>query len=168
MRVLVAVASRHGATREIADEIRTVLEAEGLDASVADVSPTMPLAGYDAVVLGSGVYAGHWLAPAKRFAAANRVPLRELPVWLFSSGPLGDPSEPEKDPVDVDAIDDQLSPIDHRVFAGKLDRSGLGFTERAIVGALGVADGDYRPWDEIRDWAEGIAAHVSQLAAIVG
>lgn len=168
MKVLIAVASRHGATREIADEIQTILEAEGFAADVVDVASDTPLDGYDAVVLGSAVYSGRWLTSATRFAAANRMRLRELPVWLFSSGPLGEPPEPDDNPVDVDDIDDQLHPVDDRVFAGRLDRSDLGFAERAMVGALGVLDGDYRQWDEIVDWAEGIAAHLAEMVAVVG
>lgn len=163
MRVLIAVASRHGATREIADEIKTALEAEGLTVDVVDAASDTALETYDAVVLGSAVYAGRWLTPATRFVTTNRVALRELPVWLFSSGPLGTPAEPDEDPVDLDALDDELHPVDDRLFTGKLDRSVLGAAERAVVGALGVPDGDYRQWDEIRDWAEGIAAHLRQM-----
>ena len=68
--------------------------------------------GYDAVVLGSAVYAGHWLQDAKdlaeRVAAQRPRPL----VWLFSSGPIGDPPKPEEEPVDITAIADATSPRD--------------------------------------------------------
>ena len=162
MRALVAVASKHGATREIAEEIRVVLESGGLDADIVDAGPEIGVDGYDAVIVGSAVYAGHWLKDAKRFVEANQAGLIERPVWIFSSGPLGDPPEPEEDPVDVSEIDERVLPVDHRVFAGKLDRDDLGFAERAIIRALGVPDGDYREWQDIRDWAEGIVSHLEQ------
>ena len=35
--------------------------------------------------------------------------------------------------------------------------SGLGFAERAMVAAVKVPEGDFRPWVEIEAWATGIA-----------
>ena len=51
---------------------------------------------------------------------------------------------------------------EHRVFAGKLDRSRLGFFEKAVVIALRAPEGDFRDWDEIRDWASSIASSLQQ------
>lgn len=162
MRALIAVASKHGATREIAEEIKIVLESEGLETDLVDAGAEVEIEGYDAVILGSAVYAGHWLKDAKQLVETNQARLVERPVWIFSSGPLGDPPEPEEDPVDVREIEERTRPVDHRVFTGKLDREALGFAERAIVRALGVAEGDYRDWQDIRDWAEGIVSHLAQ------
>jgi len=49
--------------------------------------------GFDAVVLGSAVYAGHWLKPARELVDRSRDALAARPVWLFSSGPIGDPPQ---------------------------------------------------------------------------
>jgi menaquinone-dependent protoporphyrinogen oxidase len=49
---------------------------------------------------------------------------------------------------------------DHRVFAGKLEKEGLGLAERAIVAAVRAEEGDFRPWAEIDAWAAGIAAEL--------
>jgi len=78
-------------------------------------------------------------------------------VWLFSSGPVGDPPKPEEDPVDVADLVALTDAREHRVFAGKLVRRQLSFPERAIVAALRVPEGDFRDWTEIRRWAAGIA-----------
>ena len=64
---------------------------------------------YDAVIIGSAVYTGHWLAPAKDLVYRYLDVLASRPVWLFSSGPVGDPSGKlsqamRKDPVDVAAL----------------------------------------------------------------
>ena len=40
---------------------------------------------------------------------------------------------------------------------GALDRRDLGIAERTMVRIVGPADGDYRPWAEIAEWAEEIA-----------
>jgi menaquinone-dependent protoporphyrinogen oxidase len=78
-------------------------------------------------------------------------------VWLFSSGPVGDPPKPEEDPVDVAELVAASGAREHRVFAGTLVRRQLSFPERAIVSALRVPEGDFRDWAEITRWAAEIA-----------
>jgi menaquinone-dependent protoporphyrinogen oxidase len=78
-------------------------------------------------------------------------------VWLFSSGPVGDPPKPEEDPVDVADLLAASDAREHRIFAGKLVRRQLSFPERAIVSALRVPEGDFRNWTEIRQWAADMA-----------
>ena len=80
MKVLVTAASKHGATAEIAGVIRAVLEKEDLDVDLIAPDEVEQVVGYDAVVLGSGVYAGHWLKPAKEFVAGPPVRERDLRV----------------------------------------------------------------------------------------
>jgi menaquinone-dependent protoporphyrinogen oxidase len=78
-------------------------------------------------------------------------------VWLFSSGPVGDPPKPEEDPVDVADIVKTTKARDHHVFAGTIVKKQLSFGEKAIVLALRVPEGDFRDWAEIKGWASGIA-----------
>ncbi|MGA7272052.1 MAG: flavodoxin domain-containing protein [Acidimicrobiia bacterium] len=162
--VLVAAASKHGSTAEIAERIGQVLSDRGLNVTVTAPEAVGALDGFRAVVLGSGVYAGHWLKEAKELA--NRIALFEPApeVWLFSSGPLGDPPKPEEDPVDVADIEEATSAREHAVFAGKIDKSKLGFGERAIMVAVRAPEGDFRDWDEIAVWAEGIATALTSQA----
>ena len=81
------------------------------------------------------------------------------PVWLFSSGPLGEPPRPTEDEaVDVAGIVAATGAREHRLFAGRLDRHLLSFRERAVVRAVRAAEGDFRDWDEIDGWADTIAA----------
>ena len=80
-----------------------------------------------------------------------------IPVWLFSTGPIGDPLKPEGLPVDVTPMLKQSGAREHRIFGGRLDKGDLGFGEKAVVRLVGAAEGDYRPWAEIEAWAEEIA-----------
>ena len=150
MKVLVTAATKYGATGEIARAIGEVLREHGLDSTVGPPEDATTVDGYDAVVLGSAVYAGHWLKPARELVDRSRDALAARPVWLFSSGPVGDPPKPEEDPVDVAEMVAATGARDHRVFAGKLVRKQLGFGDKAIAVALRVPDGDFRDWAEIK------------------
>jgi menaquinone-dependent protoporphyrinogen oxidase len=157
MRVLVTAASKYGATAEIAAAIAEELDKHGLEATVLPPEEVNGVDGYDAVVVGSAVYAGHWLKPARELVERHADALAGRPVWLFSSGPVGDPPKPQEDPVDVADLLAATGAREHRVFAGKLVRKQLSFPERAIVSALRVPEGDFRDWTEIHQWAAGIA-----------
>ncbi len=157
MRVLVTAASKHGATFDIATAIGGELTRAGIEATVEQPEKVHSVEGYDGVVVGSGIYAGRWLGAAKKFIDRNATDLAARPVWLFSSGPLGQPLNREEDPVDAARIASRLGARSHRLFGGQLDRSHLGLAERAMVGLVKAPDGDYRPWDEIRSWSAGIA-----------
>ena len=66
-KVLVAYASKYGATAQIAERIALRLKKAGLNASVQPVNEVKELSGFDAVLLGSGVYAGSWIKAAADF-----------------------------------------------------------------------------------------------------
>jgi menaquinone-dependent protoporphyrinogen oxidase len=157
MKVLVTAASKYGSTSEIAQAIGDELRNQGLNAEVLSPEDVTSLSGFDAVVLGSAVYAGRWRKPAREIVSRLGDSLRRCPVWLFSSGPIGDPPKPQEDPVDVRSVLNATGARDHRVFAGKLDRDRLNFLEKAVVVALRAPDGDFRDWDAIRGWARQIA-----------
>jgi menaquinone-dependent protoporphyrinogen oxidase len=113
---------------------------------------------HDVVVLGSGVYAGHWLKQARDYVDAHQATLQERSVWLFSSGPVGDPPEPLEDPADLPELLDKTQARGHQLFAGKVDRSRVRFAERAILAALRVPDGDFRDMEAVRAWALSLLA----------
>lgn len=157
MKVLVTAATKHGATWEIAEAIGAVLREEGLDARVLAPEDVASVDGYDAVVLGSAVYAARWLRPARELVQRAADDFAERQVWLFSSGPIGDPPKPQEDPEDIPDIMQATGARGHRLFAGRLARSRLTFLERTMAVAMRVPDGDYRDWAGIRRWAMGIA-----------
>ena len=165
MKVLVSAASRHGATSEIASAIADALVAEGIDAEVRQPQEVASLAAYDGIVLGSGVYAGRWLAPAKQLIERESATLATKTVWLFSSGPLGDPLKPEQDPEDVELLLKRTHALGHRTFAGKIDKRQLGIAEKTIFAVVRAPEGDFRPWPAITEWASHIAAAMRARAA---
>jgi len=157
MRVLVAAASKHGSTHEMAEAIGEAIARTGAQVTVARLEDGPDLSGYDAVVLGSAVYVGHWVEQARRFVEDHHLELADRPVWLFSSGPVGAPLKPDDvHAVDAAGIVEATGAREHRLFAGRLDPSRLGFGERALMRAVRAAEGDYREWDEIRGWATDI------------
>ena len=158
MNVIIVVGSKHGSTRAIAEAVGDELRDRGLDVSIAEADASdVSLDGYDAAVIGSAVYVGRWMKDARIFLEANRESLRGMPVWLFSSGPLGDGSEQPDELADVRAFADDVQARDHRVFAGKLDKADLSLAERAAVRMVHAPYGDAREWEAIRSWANTIA-----------
>ena len=160
MKVLVTTASKHHSTLEIGQAVGRALAGDGIVADVLAAEEVDTIAGYDAVVVGSGVYAGNWLAPARDFIQRCLGQLRERPVWMFSSGPMGDPPLPAGDPSGVAALIELIHPRGHRVFAGRLDGADLGLGEKLIVKAVRAPFGDFRDWAAIEAWADEIAAEL--------
>ena len=155
-RVLVAYATKMGSTREIAESIAAILEAAGLEATAVAARDVRDLGEYDAVILGSALYAAHWQRDANRFVAHHLEALRVRPVWLFSSGPLDRLLAAADLPIAPNAaeITAKINPRGHRTFGGRLDRDSPG-VEPQVLETHPL--GDFRDWDVIRAWAAGVA-----------
>lgn len=162
-KVLVAYASKYGATREIAEKIGLVLNQAGLMTDVLSVTGVGDLGEYSAVIFGSAVYVARWPKEAVSFVQVNEKALSAKPVWLFSSGPSG-----EGDPVqlvegwrlpgDVKTYVDRIKPRDVAVFHGNIDPAKLNFMEKfAVKNVVKKPFGDYRDWKMITAWAAGVA-----------
>jgi menaquinone-dependent protoporphyrinogen oxidase len=162
MQVMVACASKHGSTEGIAQAIADRLRQQGHGAVAVRVADVADLHGIQAVVLGSAVYAGSWMHEATEFAEGNAQVLSTMPVWLFSSGPLGtEVHDEEEQPRQLPELTRALHPRGHRVFFGALDHDKLGFGERMMVKAVKAPQGDFRDWNAIAGWADEIARDLS-------
>ena len=167
--VLVAYGSRHGATEGIAERLAASLASEGVDATALPVDQVRDVDGYDGYVIGSAVYATHWLGPVKTFVHRHATILRRHPVWLFSSGPLSnEPSElSDATPRDLPDLERELDARGHEVFAGAWDRDApaIGLLER-VMGLVPAARdalpaADYRDWAAIDAFARSIAGELA-------
>ena len=144
---------------EIAEAIAAGLVERGVDAEARPIGEVTSLDRYGAVVLGSAVYVGRWLAEARRFAQLHASALSTMPVWLFSSGPLGpvDHPIPPGTPADVPVLLRLTRGTAHRTFPGRLEMKPLHFTERAVARTIHAPEGDERDWDAIDRFAGEIA-----------
>ncbi len=172
MKVLVAYASRHGATAGIADRLAARLSAGGVEAVAFPAAEVSDVGRYDAFVIGSAAYMHRWLEDASSFAKRHRKLLASKPVWLFSSGPLGTDlvDEDGRDifeamrPKEFDELAPGLSPRGEKVFFGAWDPDAppVGIVERFMkwmpTSWDAVPAGDFRDWDAIDAWADEIAA----------
>ncbi|GIG39991.1 flavodoxin domain-containing protein [Cellulomonas phragmiteti] len=163
MRVLVTVASRHGATREMGSEVAEQLRAAGHDVDEVEPDDVEHVDPYDAVVMGSAVYVGRLGLGLRDLVDRQAGQLRQRPSWLFWSGPVGDPPMPATVPDDVTDIARTTGVRDVAVFAGRLDRDGLNISERALVALTRADAGDFRDLDAVRAWAQGIARALRSL-----
>ena len=158
MNILVTVASRHGSTFEIAEAIAEELGASGHTSDLLNTIEVDTLDPYDAVIVGSAVYMGNWLPEATHFVERNDARLASLPVWYFSSGPLGqDDPRPHGDPPHIPELLQATGARGHRVFVGKLDKNVLDLSERLIATLVRAPAGDFRDWTAIRAWGKEIA-----------
>jgi menaquinone-dependent protoporphyrinogen oxidase len=167
MTVLVAAASRHGATFEIAERIGSDLAERGVDVEVRKLEDVPGLDRYGAVVLGSAIYFGNWVKDARAFVEAHAQELVERPTWLFASGSVtGDPPVSDDPnairPSLVEKLVASTHAREHKLFAGKLDSSTLSLPERLPVRMARGREGDWRDWHEVDEWAADIARELGR------
>lgn len=158
MRVLVTVASRHGATREMGQEVAATLREAGHEVDEVEPDEVEHVDAYDAVVMGSAAYVGRLALGLRDLVDRQAGQLRQRPTWLFWSGPVGDPPVPETVPDDVTEIARATGARGVQVFPGRLDRAGLNISERALVALTRADAGDFRDLEQVREWARGVAA----------
>jgi menaquinone-dependent protoporphyrinogen oxidase len=171
MHVLVTYATRHGATRGIAERIAERLCADGLDAELYPAAKVLDPDRFDAFVVGGAAYMFHWLGDATSFVERHRRLLGERPTWLFSSGPVGaDLVDKEgRDvletsiPKEFPRLREMIHPRGEQIFFGALDPDAkpIGLAERFMhvmpAGRDALPKGDFRDWTAIDAWADEIA-----------
>jgi menaquinone-dependent protoporphyrinogen oxidase len=161
-KTLVAYASKHGSTAEIAAAIAQALRSSGIDVELRAARQVSDVSGYDTVILGSGVYMGRWHGEALDFAKRFERDLRTRTTWFFSSGPTGGTPEAESKVIEIleaqgpapgkaGRLAERIGVRGHAIFGGKVGEGMGGIFERWIP------KGDWRDFAAISEWAASIA-----------
>lgn len=161
MKVMVAVASRHGATWEIGSAITRVLADAGREAELVAPEEIESIDGYDSVILGSAVYLTQLLPAASALVDRFGAELSRRRLWLFASG-LPSPASGARTTADLRHLAERLGAQDHRLFRGRLDRHGLSFAERVAAAGVLNREGDHRDFTAIERWANEINDALSE------
>jgi menaquinone-dependent protoporphyrinogen oxidase len=177
MKVLVAYASKYGATEGIAQRIGEALRKRGHEVDITNCKDEPAASGYDAYVVGAAVYAGSWRKDARKFVERNADALAAKPVWLFSSGPVGT-DKVDKDGKDVltgaepkqfGEYEELIHPRGTQVFFGAYHHDKIRGGDRIITWMPVVRDllpeGDFREWDVIDAWANSVADELATARA---
>ncbi|HEY6031864.1 MAG TPA: flavodoxin domain-containing protein [Gaiellaceae bacterium] len=153
--ILIAYATKHGSTREVAEAVAGTLREEGLEVEVKPAAEARALEAYDGVVLGGALYMGRLHKDAKRFLSRHRGALAALPVAVFAMGPRTlEEQEVAESRAQLDrALADvpELEPVAVTIFGGVLDPAAQHFPFNRMPAA------DARDWDAIRLWARELA-----------
>jgi menaquinone-dependent protoporphyrinogen oxidase len=167
MNILVAYASAHGSTAQVANVIGQVLTARGLFATVANVTEVQNIHEYDALVLGSAIRNGAVLKEMSAFLRAFGKDLATKPIYLWVNCIRVLEQHGEGYVLDHYLDHHILNPLHVRniaVFAGKLDLESTDWDECWTLAArydgstsASNFDGDYRDWTKIHTWAERVS-----------
>lgn len=147
-RALVAYASKHGSTREVAERIASVLGGRGLTVDVTSAAGVRgPLDGYDLVVLGGALYSGRWHSGARRFLRKHRE-LAGIDTAVFGMGPRQD-------------LEESWQAARTQLDRALRKQAWFHPCAKAVFGGVDPPKRsehrDLRDWDAIASWAESLA-----------
>ncbi|MCR6713367.1 MAG: flavodoxin domain-containing protein [Demequina sp.] len=162
MKVLVAVGSKYGATREVGAEIVAVLRDRGFETDFMDACDVAnAVRFYDAAVIGSAVYGGLWRKDASALVRDNAQTLRARDTWLFSVG-MTQVTKPDQPLDEAEELAAAAGAIEHKRFGGTIQFEKLNIGEKALIKAINPPPGDFRDFEDIREWAEAIAQRLQE------
>jgi menaquinone-dependent protoporphyrinogen oxidase len=161
---LVAYASKHGSTEEVARLIGDLLRDAGHHVDIRDAAGVTDVEPYDAVILGGSLYMGRWHADARSFLRRHRAAVEERPLAVFALGPRT---------LEDDQVAGSRKQLDHAL-------SQLGVVPQLVTifgGAVApeklrfpfnrMPETDARDWQEIRRWAGEVALRLAEDPAPV-
>jgi menaquinone-dependent protoporphyrinogen oxidase len=150
--MLIAYASKHESTHEVAEAIAEVLREAGECVDVRLGREVDEIADGEAVILGGPLYMGRWHKDARHFLKRHRKRLAAGPLAVFALGPLHDTENEVAG--SRQQLDNALGkvpevrPLAVEVFVGRIDPQTLRFPFNRMPAS------DERDWDAIRAWAE--------------
>ncbi len=162
MKVLVAFASTHGSTQEVAGVVAETLRGQGLAVDLRPARDVRSLEGYNAVILGAPLYILHLHKDALRFLSRHQKALGSgMPLAVFAGGPFGKGDEAEWQEVRKE-LDGELAkfpwlaPVSVEVIGGRFDPARLHFPWNLVPALKQMPPNDLRDWEAIRAWANSL------------
>jgi menaquinone-dependent protoporphyrinogen oxidase len=150
----------------VAEAIGQVLCDKGAHVDIRLVKNVTDISSYQALIVGSAVRGSSWWPEAIEFVEENQKTLRQLPVAYFLTCLALYKDNQGSRKVAQSYMEPALKaapavkPIDMGFFAGALDYSKLNFVYRMVMKSKmkknGVPEGDFRNWQAIRTWAQGL------------
>ena len=178
--ILVIYASTHGHTATIAARVGEAITREGASAHLRHVSAAEHLepSGYDAVVVGASIHAGHHQRVVVEWAERHRAELAALPAAFFSVclTAADDTAESRAATAryrDEFAAATGWTPERAVTFAGALQYREYDFATRLVMRLLmrrgghptdASRDYDYTDWAAVERFAHDFAAHAAPAA----
>ncbi len=170
-KILVAYATTHGSTQEVAEAVASALRHREMTVDLLPLRSVRSLAGYQAVVLGAPIYMFHVHKDLTRFLSQHRKELSQgLPVAIFAGGPFGE--DLEKELQDVRAQFEKelaqfpwLKPAAVEIVGGKHDPAHLRFPWNLIPALRQMPPADRRDWNAIQAWASSLPEQLQPAAA---
>src|SRR6478735_10569089 len=177
---LIAYASTHGHTAQIASRVAGVLRAAGHAVDLhGDVATTDPWpCDYDAVIAGASIHAGHHQGELVAWALRHGTSLNVIPSAFFSVCLAAAEDSREARAITRGYLDDFEDatgwlPRRRRTFAGALQYREYEFVTRLVMRVL-MQHGhhpsdtsrnfDYTDWDAVETFARDCAALVAPVA----
>lgn len=168
MRVLVAYETAHGSTAETAERIAQVLRDRGAEIEVMRCRKVESVEGYDAFVVGSPIWAGKWLKPARRFVARHEGTLSSRPTAYFCASGAASREEGRADlerhvVPKLRSYAEGVEPVAIGNFAGVMNFQAYSLPLRLVMKAISKSQGaptsgyhDLRDWEQIESWASEV------------
>jgi menaquinone-dependent protoporphyrinogen oxidase len=152
-KILVVYCSQAGSTAEIAQFIGKEISAKGWNSDVKNVNEVTNPAQYNAIIIGSPIYAGKWKKEATDFIQTNQSLLQQKHVAYFAVGMFfADPAKKAETSNYLQRERALVKPLSEGHFMGRLDYSKLNFFSRTICKMIKAKQGDFRNWAAIKTW----------------
>jgi menaquinone-dependent protoporphyrinogen oxidase len=164
-RILVTYATKYGSTQGTAEIIAKTLTDQNFTVDVIPSRDVASLDGYQAIVIGTPLYAGSILSDTTKFLNRQKDALETMPSALFVLGPLEGTSE-EMRGVQAQLVTNRkkfpwFKPVVTKIFVGALDLAKLRFPDSLIKlyrstpqNPLRSKDG--RDWKAIQAWTASL------------